>query len=392
MAVVVELTEPAGKFQVESEFYRVCFERGAGVHCGAMDFVVKQGENANKVTDGSNRLQRPFTLMFEEATAYYFSPKQELGAVESSGLRCVLGSSGGAFAGVNNSRSTFNSFSADVRVAAYRDRFLMRYVWRNGSPTPVVVYSNMHMWWYSNGFYQRSTVLKDSTRRAAYDGGTCDWAMCVWLWNEFAEPHGVVDDVNAGRLAHWLRDGDLPAVGSGDGDFAQVIAVFVQPPGSSTELTDLRGKIDDYHFPDVPAMEAGERMTGSAGDDDGDGFNESEGAYHFACVGSRVKFGLDVERGGATARAFYYPVFVLHGYEGAGAPVLRLNGVLLDGESGGRHGGGSHEGASYASVVLPGNVGLVWCGLVLSEDCVVEAAECFGSRRLVGVGAGRMRG
>ncbi|HUW30986.1 MAG TPA: hypothetical protein VM223_05185 [Planctomycetota bacterium] len=387
----LSLTQPPGKFLLSSDFYTLGLASAAAGHCGALDFIVKQGENANKVIDPDDARRRPFTLLFEESPDYAFTPQHTFSVAEDGPARCILASFGGAFAGVNNQRDTFATFTCDEQLVAWPDRFLIRYVWRNTSATPAVVWSNLHCWWYTNGFYSQATMVKQSARRAAYDGGTFDCGVCVWKWNDFAFFHTVTDNAEYGRITHWYRSALNPAPTSADGDFPQILAIFVQPPGSSTGDTDVLAKIDDYHKPDAPEVTVGARKTDTPGDDDADGFNESNGAYQFSCDLNRASFSLDVERRSTPAISFYYPAFILHGYTAPAAPLLRLNGSLLDGETGTPHPGPSHQGASYNSAVLSGNRALVWTNSVITADSTFDIAPSFGTRKLIRVGCSNIR-
>ena len=383
----ISLSQPSGKYQLDSDYYTASFESGSAKHCGALDFIVKQGENANKVASPSDLRRRPFTLVFEENTDYHFTPQHTFSIEEDGILRCVLASLGGAFAGVNNQRTTYASFTCDEQIVAYPDRFIIRYVWRNTSSTPVIVWSNTHQWWYTNGFYTQAAMVKDTSRRAAYDGGTFDCAIELWKWNTFGPFHSVTDTADFGRISHWYRSTFNPAPDAADGSFPQILAVYVQPPGSSTGNTDILGKIEDYHKPDQPAMAVGTRTADSAGDYDADGFNESDAAYHFTASLNRAAFTLDVERRSSPAISFYYPVFVLHGYTAPTAPVLRTNGAFLDGEHGVTHAGATYQGGSYLAAVLSGNRAAVWFNGIVAADSSFEIAPCFGTRKLVHIGS-----
>jgi len=383
----LSLTTPPDRFLLSSDFYDFSLASPPASHCGALDFIVKQGENANKVTDPDDARRRPFTLLFEESPDYAFTPQHAFSVVEDGPARCILASLAGAFAGVNNERTTFAAFTCDEQVVAWPDRFIIRYVWRNTSLTPVVVWSNLHCWWYTNGFYSQAGMTKQTARRSAWDSAFFDCGICLWKWNDFAFFHNVVDTAEYGRITHWYRSPLNPAPTSADGDFPQILAIFVQPPGSSTGDADILGKIDDYHKPDAPACSVGQPKTDSPGDDDADGFNESDAAYHFTCDLNRAFFTLDVERGSTPAIPFYYPAFAIHGYTASAAPVLRLNGSLLDGETGAPHPGPAHQGASYNSAVLSENRAIVWTNSILSADASVEIAPSFGTRKLIRIGS-----
>jgi len=387
----LSLTQPSGKFLLDSPFFTLGLASAAASHCGALDFIVKQGENANKITDPNDARRRPFTLLFEESPDYAFTPQHTFSVTEDHPARCILTSLAGAFAGVNNQRTTFATFTCDEQLAAWPDRFIIRYVWRNTSSTPAVVWSNLHCWWYTNGFYSQAAMVKQSARRAAWDGSTFDCGICLWKWNDFAFFHSVTDNADYGRITHWYRSGLNPAPTSANGDFAQVLAIFVQPPGSSTDNTDVIAKIDDYHKPDVPAVSVGQRKTDTPGDYDADGFNESDGAYQFTCDLNRAFFSLDVERRSTPAISFYYPAFVLHGYTAATAPVMRLNGSLLDGEAGAPHPAANYQGGSYNSAVITGSRALVWTNSIITADAAVELAPSFGTRKLIRVGSSNIR-
>jgi len=383
----VTVGEVSGVVGVESDFYRVGFEGGEAAHCGAVEFLVKGGENANKVTTPSDKRKRPFGMVLEEVFDYYYTPQHSYSVVEAGGVRGVVRSLDGAFAGVGHSRTTFSILRADEQVVGYPDRFLVRYAWRNEGDVSAAVFSNAHEWWYTNGFYSQASMVKRADLLGAYDGGTFDCGFRLRRWNSQGAPYGVSDDSSSGRLAHWWKAFGV-SVPAHSSDQVQVLCVFVQPPGSSVGSVDVLGRMEDYGTPDMPAVGVGALRLDSPGDDDGDGFNEGDGAYHFNCSNSRVAFSLDVERGGAEAVPFYYPAFVLHGYDEPTAPVLRLNGELLGGERGARHEGDEYEGTGYSSKVLSDGCAVLWLNGVLDEDAVVEVARGFAKRRLVRVGWG----